>query len=363
MAQHCEGERAHSLSIYDVGWLASLGWQVAEIEDDHRGAIEALRPYLEHPARGEDDLTSRLIFDGYYAQSLLFAGEEREALRILRAMIEEPRARPSDALTAARIAFSPLHFFLQEQPEEGPASPELAELVEEVARRQRRGRIWLQAGSAPTFGLLRDLLEATLPFLPGPLYDEVESLEDRFDREGPSPELQESWRRIWEQYLADDRLIHAPIDEVTAVTHLGWALAMGEGRWTEAGELIDRFLTHPRVRQATPENRAEMECARAASRLCAGEEAEALAQFRSQIDNPDRRAARAALKQVWEHLMDYCEERKAAPASAELLDLAEEAIRRLRRRKNVWSRPPGAATCADVAALLRTAGPHARSQD
>jgi hypothetical protein len=352
--EHCEDGRSHRLSTADLGWLASLGWQLEMIEENYRGAAAILRVYLEHPDVDQDHPINGMSLKSQYAQSLLGAGDEAEALAILRSVIEVEERK--DQRVAALMAFCPLFYYCSDQPPKERASTELTDLVERVVRRLLRSEaVWVRSPEV-TYAELYDLMEGFRCPPPGPLATELESLWDLHEKEPDSPNLRARWPALWREYLEGDHLWTARPGDAASAFSLGWDIMMNDGRFEEAAALATLALEHPKFRQMGPQFHVEWRCALAAARLSEGDEAGALPAFHSAIDTPEPKAARAALRAAREYVEVFCRRRPGSErASPELTHLAAEVVRRLRRRKTLPVQPGERARYSELCGLLESA--------
>jgi hypothetical protein len=100
-----------------------------------------------------------MTLQAWYAGSLLLAGEEAEALRVLGSLLDDP---PTKGRTHLYLVRNALLASCPERPGAERAAPALVELVEEVTRRlRRRKRAWCRPTGGATWEDLATLLQTT----------------------------------------------------------------------------------------------------------------------------------------------------------------------------------------------------------
>lgn len=128
---------------------------------------------------------------------------------------------------------------------------------------------------------------------------------------------------------------------------------MADGRYREAAVLVCPLFEHPQWSQVDAITVSVARCNLAASLMYAGSEEEAAVLFRSVMTDPNRTMARSGLLVTRAHLLGRCAQRPTGEKASEVVtDLAEEVVRRMRRRKKVSARPAERATFGELEELL-----------
>src|SRR6266540_6564368 len=151
-------------------------------------------------------------------------------------------------------------------------------------------------------------------------------------RDRRSPELRVRWQRLWQETCAGEKIASADIEDARDVLWRGWVLAMTDGDYGRAVEIIQPYFAHPQISQAHSVHCAILRSQLAVSLLFAGDEDSGVNTFRSLIESPDRRIVQVALQEAKGHLHWYCSSRASTErASAELAALVQIVTDRLRR--------------------------------
>jgi hypothetical protein len=177
-------------------------------------------------------------------------------------------------------------------------------------------------------------------------------------RDRRSLEVRSRWQRLWEETCAGEKIASADIEDVRDVLWRGWMLAMADGDYGRAVEIIRPYFAHPQISQVHPVHYAMMRSQLAVSLLFSGDAASALEIYRTLLESPDRRIAQVALQQAKGELHWYCSRRPGRDrASAELAGLVQTVTDRLRRRVVKKWRLPESATYLDLCVLIESVFP------
>jgi hypothetical protein len=183
---------------------------------------------------------------------------------------------------------------------------------------------------------------------------EIMRLAGEFGRNPVSQDVRDRWQEVWRETVGGDGLNGTDIDTAWDVLFLGWRIAMHDGHFRAAADLVSRYLKHPDIGEADELRGVVPHHWLADSLLHAGDEAGALTALHSLIEReyPRRGDGRGALYIAWRTLLEVCSKQGAAEqASEEFTELAREIDHRLRRRKvRRWQ--PGGATYAELRGLL-----------
>jgi hypothetical protein len=140
--------------------ILNLGWEIAMADRDYRAAADLLRSYLSHPEIDRADATDRTIVRSRLATSLLYVGDEAEALDIYFSLLD--RKTNCDVPIAALNARGYLLEFFEQCHGADMASVAMTDFVYELVRRLGRGR---SPGKRPpggaTYARLIELLDST----------------------------------------------------------------------------------------------------------------------------------------------------------------------------------------------------------
>jgi hypothetical protein len=184
-------------------------------------------------------------------------------------------------------------------------------------------------------------------------------LEGEFSQNPASQDVRDRWWEIWGKTVAGDRLNATDIETASDVLFLGWRIAMHDGRFRAAADLVYPYFDHPEIEEADELRGVVPHHWLVDSLLHAGDEVAALAALRSLIDKkyPMRGSGRLALYIARGTLLGLCSERGASEqASEELSELAREIDHRIRRRKvRRWQ--PGRASYGELRSLLLSTYP------
>jgi tetratricopeptide (TPR) repeat protein len=139
------------------------------------------------------------------------------------------------------------------------------------------------------------------------VYDEWERLAFRAPYHRHSPEARARWQALYDGLTVGDRHLTMPLRTVEMVLLFGWSLAMADGRYADAVELMQKYYAHPEAPTSYTTDNMEFGWSLAVALLHLGNEDEALAIYTDMVHCDDRSVSRLTMSTVRWHLQTYCD--------------------------------------------------------